>query len=286
MEFEIITSHLDETNEFEPIYLNGQPMTVGQYGYEIHPVIYPSGLVMLNPRWDENTYNEFYKNDYDALYALELKPDVGIKGIEDNYRKIYDRWNNYFREHKQKAINILDIGSGPGFGLIPIKDDYNISVIESSSQAKKKLISHGFRVIADKIEDEWVNEHNSDFIIMRHVAEHFLDPVFSFKHLKKGLGDEGLIYISVPDMLNPRTKLRDYNNWWEYWFRNVHTYYWTPQTLQKTLSLAGLKVVKLGQEDEEIFCFAQRCDDVTYDYDYYEHHQTILEVLEKNIPNL
>ena len=61
--FETAYSHLDDRDAIaNPILLHQKPLIIGQFGQQLHPVIYPSGLVMLNPRWTADTYNLFIQN--------------------------------------------------------------------------------------------------------------------------------------------------------------------------------------------------------------------------------
>ena len=90
--FEDVHNHLDHEDAIpKPILLNNKPLTIGQFGQEIHPVIYPSGLVMLNPRWTAKTYNLFYSKHYDEFYDLALKPEYGKAGIVRNMEEVWSR---------------------------------------------------------------------------------------------------------------------------------------------------------------------------------------------------
>ena len=88
------------------------------------------------------------------------------------------------------------------------------------------------------------------------MAEHFLTPVETLQRLRRALAADGLMYIAVPDMMHPRTVLRDYDKWWEYWFRAVHPYYYSRETLFATLARAGLAPHVWGEENEEVWCLA------------------------------
>ena len=52
-------------------------------------------------------------------------------------------------------------------------------------------------------------------------------------------------------MVDVRVNLRDYKYWWEYIFRSVHTYYYNPETFQKTLEIGKLYPVLLEQEKKK-----------------------------------
>ena len=54
-------------------------------------------------------------------------------------------------------------------------------------------------------------------------------------------------------MINPKIKLRDYTNWWKYWFRVVHTHYFSYETLGQVLHKAGFKDKDYGLQNEEVW---------------------------------
>ncbi len=246
-------------NKPKPILLYGKPVTKGQFGYEIHPVICECGLVYLNPRWTSETYDEFYKNYYDELYRLELKPDYGISGVMKNMRQVWERAEANIKS-RDNIENILDIGCGSGHGLRYLKEQIphsNIFGIEASPACCDTLQTVvNAKLVDTDVDGPWVtdNQGRFDFIVMRHVVEHLLTPVDSLRWIKTVLAPEGTIYIAVPDMMHPRTILRDYDKWWEYYFRAVHPYYYCKETFFATLRLAGLYPYTFGEDNEEVWC--------------------------------
>ena len=249
----------DSLSPPDPILLYGKPLTKGQFGYEIHPVICECGLVYLNPRWTPETYAEFYKNYYDELYRLELKPDYGISGVRKNMRQVWERTEPRMIS-KDKIKNIIDIGCGSGYGLQYLREQVphsNIFGIEASPDCCATLQNViNAKLVDVDIDGPWVEQYQNQFdlIVMRHVVEHLLTPVDTLKRIKSALAPEGTIYVAVPDMMHPRTILRDYDKWWEYYFRAVHPYYYSRDTLFATLKLAGLYPYAFGQENEEVWC--------------------------------
>lgn len=248
-----------ETVDFQPLLLNGEPMREGQFGYEIHPVICKCGLVFLNPRWSDRTYGEFYEKYYDDLYRLELKPDYGIQGVIGHMAQIWARIENHLPE-RNSIQNILDVGSGSGYGLKYLKDqlpDIMIHGIEASPECRRILSQDVGAVLVDSdVDGPWLENYKGkfDFMVMRHVVEHLLTPIETLSRLKHALTANGMIYIAVPDMMHPRTVLRDYDNWWEYYFRAVYPYYYCRATLFATLEAAGLYPCVWGEENEEVWC--------------------------------
>jgi len=260
-EWETVRCHLcSGSGAAQPLLLHGQPLRQGQYGYELHPVICQCGLVFLNPRWSAATYNDFYTNHYDALYRLEIKPDYGKQGVRNNMRQVWGR----VEPHLQRSAinNVLDAGCGSGYGLQFLQEELpqaRMAGIEASPECCRILQDDvGADLLDSDVDGPWVESHQGrfDLIVMRHVVEHFLTPVETLRRLQTALAPGGTIYIAVPDMMHPRTVLRDYDKWWEYWFRAVHPYYYCRETLFATLALAGLAPLAWGDENEEVWCLA------------------------------
>lgn len=258
IQWEPVTCHVCGTAETpETITRKGKELVDGQFGYAVHPKICRCGLVYLSPRWSKKDYDIFYKYYYDDLYRLEIKPDYGIEGVVKNMRVIWER----IREHlPDRTARVLDIGCGTGHGLKYLKDRIpgsTIYGIESSPECIETLQSSaiGARLVTHDVESDWAGQYKDtfDLIILRHVIEHMLDPVMSLTQIKRALAPGGFMYIATPDMMRPRTQLRDYSRWWEYWFRAVHPYYYSNETLFKTFEYAGLYPAVYGNENEEIW---------------------------------
>lgn len=262
IEWDKVECHICNKENTHPIMYNGKPLVEGQFGYAIHPVICENcGLVFLNPRWSKEDYNVFYTNYYDKLYRLETKSDYGTSAVINNIKEIWDRIKQEI--NTKGDLNILDVGCAYGYGLRYLKEQIpNASLygIESSPDGIKSMQSKevGAFLITDDFDSEWENEYKGkmDLIILRHVFEHLLDPIETLNKLRKVLKPNGVIYFAVPDMINIRTNLRDYKNWWEYIFRSVHTYYYSKDTFVKTLEIGNLFPVLLSEEKEEIWCLA------------------------------
>ncbi len=235
--------------------------TKGQFDLPINLVLCKNcGLGYLNPRWDQNAYLDFYQNEYDKYYRSELTADFKLSPKSDN--PILSRLGNWKHLPKTDSVkNILDIGSGAGQNLIDFKTQYpaaNLFAIEPSPDSHKHLSSIGAKVISGDVDSDWDknNEGKYEVVIMRHVLEHFLDPVAVMKKVHKVLAPDGLLYLAVPNNLKPSKNLESR------WFRVVHTYYFNKSSLYNLFALAQLEILSVGEGDQinqqEIFLAARR----------------------------
>lgn len=230
----------------------------GQFGLPINLVLCKDcGLGYLNPRWDQASYLAFYQKEYDTYYRSELTADFKLLPKANN--PILTRLTNW--KHLPRDIkNILDIGSGAGQNLIDFKEQFpsaNLFAIEPSPDSHKHLSSINAKVVSGDVDSEWCKgeEDKYDLVIMRHVLEHFLDPVTVMKKVNKVLAPNGLLYLAVPNNLKPSKKLETH------WFRVVHTYYFNKSSLYNLLALAQLEIIEVGEGDPfnqgEIFLLAR-----------------------------
>jgi len=289
IKWEKVNCHICNKNNSQIIKLNGEALVDGQFGYSVHPVICKKcGLVYLSPRWSKKDYDVFYEYYYDELYRLETKPDYGIEGVVKNMKTIWDRIEPFV--NKKETKNILDVGCGHGYGLKFLKDqikDSEIFGIESSSECCKTLQSKKVKakLVTKDFDSNWTEKYKNkfDLVILRHVVEHMLDPVKTLKKLRNILKKDGLIYFATPDMMHPRIKLRDYSKWWEYWFRSVHPYYYSKETLFKTLEMAQLYPYKYSDKiNEEVWCLAKKYK--TDSFKFLNVYNKQNEVLEELLP--
>ena len=89
-------------------------------------------------------------------------------------------------------------------------------------------------------------------IIFRHVLEHLLDPVAALEKVAQTLSAQGVLYIAVPDMMHPDGSLSDF------WYRCVHTYYYSKPTLRRIAARAGLQPVAIQEESSELWAIFRK----------------------------
>jgi len=271
------------SNKIRYLHVNGTPLSKGQYDVEIHPGMCDCGMVYLSPRWSKAQYVEYYSKSYDDIYRLELKPDIAAEGVEKNAEEILMRLrrNLSFEE----PINILDIGSAYGNALKYYKEKIpkaKIYGIESSVEGGRILKDElgGTLITSDFDDEQWVIDYESNFnlITMRHVFEHLLHPNDALKKLKLVLKQDGIIYLSLPDMLHPRIKLRDYNDWCDYWFRVVHPYYYNKYTLAKILIKNGFDIIDYSEENCELWMIIGLSSDSNKNDDFKVNKRDVSEM--------
>jgi SAM-dependent methyltransferase len=232
-----------------------EPIThTGQFGWPTHvSICNRCGLVYLNPRWTKEDTIRFYETEYDQFYRYEEG-----EAAEKEQRKAQVVWDRLRRFTPHNFRSALDIGCGLGWNLHHIRQQLPglaIAGIEPSEQCAAHFTGEiGGELIASDVDTPWHLDHPGqyDLIVMRHVLEHMLDPVAVLNKIHHSLSPQGYAYIAVPDMMHPDGSLANF------WFRCVHTYYFSAPTLSRAAALAGLEPVALREENAELWAIFRR----------------------------
>lgn len=217
--------------------------SVGQHGLPAHVALCKTcGLGFLNPRWTEERYSRFYASEYDKYYRTYLVHSKGQKGAVNQLSSSIPALVRMKSAGIQPSrINhLLDIGSGSGGFISQMRSVYpdaEYFAIEPSRNCRDVLESINVSLISESVNTDWEQSNlcKFDFINMRHVLEHFLDPLNVLRKVRAALTDDGLLYIAVPNSAKPGLPLLSY------FFRAVHTFYFNRETLTALAKRAGLQ---------------------------------------------
>jgi len=221
--------------------------TNAQHGFPVHVVICTQcGLVYLNPRWTKARYQSFYAEEYDSHFRNPFTEEH-TAGVSTPTALTFEQETAEVAFTRLREANLmprtvktlLDVGSGSG-GFIQqarqIFPDVACAAIEPSANCVPLLLSAGVDHLSTDVDSNWDANYKDtfDFIYMRHVLEHFLNPLVTLHKIKDVLTENGLVYIAVPNGLDPDLPVLKSH------FRVVHTYYFSRGTLQRLLGMAGL----------------------------------------------
>jgi 2-polyprenyl-3-methyl-5-hydroxy-6-metoxy-1,4-benzoquinol methylase len=237
----------------------------GQFGLPTHVVICKDcGFSFLNPRWTIQRYNHFYAKEYDTFYRDETVKSPDSDHEFANIKAILKRFE--YLEYELNPKTVLDIGCGMGHSLIYLKNnlfkDAAYHAIEPSETCISYLKSKGINVLTNDVFSDWNtrSDQKFDLVIMRHVLEHFNDPVEILKKVNSVLSDDGVLYLAVPDAMNPTKPLRTN------YFRVVHVSYFSKKSLTNVLKLVSLNPVRIVEGDVhekyEIFAFCKKSETI------------------------
>lgn len=218
------------------------------------------GFSFLSPRWTKDRYDHFYTKEYDRYY----RPEV-LSQNDDRYK--FNPIKQVVARLEERGLmrsfgSVLDLGSGMGHALAYLRKEHapgdRYDAIEPSETCRKNLLTEGFGYLSADVYDDWDARAANMYglVIMRHVLEHFHDPLTVLKKVREVLRDDGILYVAVPDALHPTKPLRSH------FFRVVHINYFTRHSLSAMLGLAGLELMHIVEGDQrekhEVFAICKR----------------------------
>lgn len=208
------------------------------YGYKICRC-FDCGLIFshkdeLNSLNKEEVYANYYKEEDGARFNSIIE-----------YVVKFFRFIRAYRIHSLniKAKSILDIGSGRGWILYFLKKyfryDYAIGTQISENAYKFSTEKLKLEIYNKDLLDITFN-NKFDFISMLHVLEHVDKPEEYIKRIYELLGDDGLLFVEVPN----------YNSWsrklvGKYWLAldlKHHIFFFTPTSLTNLLEKYNFEI--------------------------------------------
>lgn len=202
------------------------------------------GLIYVNPRLDISILKKMYDKGHEEPDKFCFNPSFNryLETQRDDYKTFKKRIR--LIEYYKKTGRILDIGCSIGtflniarnrgwntFGL-----DLNGPSIEYCKRELKLNVEKG------QLEDMKLPSDFFDVIVMNDVIEHIPDSALLFNGINRILRNNGLLFITTPNIESPIAKLMKSN--WVHLKPIEHIYYFTPSTIKKALLKAGFKPIR------------------------------------------
>lgn len=235
---------------------------IDRYGFYYPLVICKCcGLLRANPRRTQESYRRFYASQYRDIYEEADKPiDELFQYRMEQGQKQYEYFMKLI-DLPDKAV-IFEIGCDFGTMLLPFAQaghqvygcDYGAAHItygRSKTGLKNLFIGN--------LENLRQTNQKADFMILRHVLEHFLDLEKELKTIRSLMKPQGLIYVSLP------------GTFW--WIKNrcggniigllqsAHTYQFSLMSLTYMMECCGFELVSGNEEVESIFRLSNKIRD-------------------------
>ncbi len=203
------------------------------------------GLVYTSPRMNQESYNEFYDQEYRDLYVGKPTPTDDFF-----YSQFYraKKIHSFIYESKlisKKKLNIVEIGCGAG-GILKYFRDLGHTVY--GCDLGSKYVNYGAEKYGLNLKVGGIKslkiEKKPDVIIYSHVMEHILDLNEEIMEIKKICHQNTIVYIEVPGMKNVH---KAFNSDFGIYFQNAHTYHFTLSSLENIFNQNGF-VLESGTE--------------------------------------
>jgi len=222
-------------------------------------------LMYLNPRLDTEEYEKFYSDDYQKHRHKIITYEQAVKKRESKGDAAKIKRAEDFTGYIGEGLRVLDIGCGWGTLLNVVKNKFGCEVtgIEISKLASEVAQKYYGLNVYNQTFESYVRLHKGekfDFIILTQVLEHFTEPLGILSKISKLLNDNGYVYITVPNTMNPDESL-------DRFFHFEHCYYFTPLTLKKMLLQNGFKIIWMSMLPREIKIIAAKTNNLKQEID-------------------
>jgi len=202
------------------------------------------GVVYTNPRINAQTIGDYYASGYTSYAAIR---DNKLKRHIKNLAKLI-----YRDEHRKIACllrnnnvrTVLEVGPGNG-GLIKYLYEHGFEVagIELDNGCVERIKSMGIVCYHGTIESVKDLLQKYDAVIMCQVLEHVYHPKTSLKIIHSVLSENGLLYLSVPNIASFEARL--FGKYWRGLDLPRHITHFSSETLGSLLNNSGYSVDKI-----------------------------------------
>lgn len=211
-----------------------------------------------------NTSN-LYKKNYSLIshgkdLKIKFKKILKLKDKSDNFHRV-KRILSFFKNLRNKKINLLDIGSGLGIFLFSLKKKVNwkMSGIEpdkNSYNFTKNVLN--LNISNNSFENKKI-KRKFEIVTLNKVIEHVKNPISFLIKTRNLIKKKGYIYIEVPDGVAAKSS-KEGKNREEFFLDHLHIF--SIKSLNNCLIKSNFKVLKIESIKEKsgkytIFAFAQ-----------------------------
>ncbi|MFH1754041.1 MAG: methyltransferase domain-containing protein [Candidatus Omnitrophota bacterium] len=237
-----IECNLCGSNSYDTIYKSKTAAKTSDEKYRISEadIQKPSRLFRCNSCGltfaDQDRDVRYYMSQYADMIDREyLEEERGRRQASVRILKRIER-------HKRQG-KILDIGCANGFLLDEARrrkwDAYGVEVSKwAVGYAREKF---NLNVTMGTLRKAAFADGTFDVIVLLDVLEHLTDPKYTLIEIRRILKNDGVLYISTPDISSVMSRMLR-AKWWG--INKFHLYYFSKKTLEKMLDASGFKVKK------------------------------------------
>lgn len=179
-----------------------------RYGYPLRTVIsQATGLVYADPRADDESIDDFYRNTYRRFYKSASKPKW--KHTARN-AFIAGQRVEMIKTMAFKGEPVLDIGTGSGELLyVGRRSGFEMQGIEvDQAYAQFGRKSYGVKIINTSLRKAVLPDDYFKVVTIFHVLEHLSDPQAALAKVAATLRPGGYVLVEVPNVESLDTRFR------------------------------------------------------------------------------
>lgn len=200
------------------------------------------GLVQTNPRFTQETYNQFYNDEYRSLYeGEESATDVFFRQQYFRGGIIYSLVNRFKEFNQLQNPFVLEVGCAAG-GILKVFQERGCEI--KGIDLGEEYMKFGREKYNLDLEigtlESVVLKRKPDLIIYSNVMEHLTNLVAELNKIKNILSSNGLLFIEVPGVKNIHI---NYKSDFLLYLQNAHTYHFSLTSLQNIFYKTGFDVL-------------------------------------------
>lgn len=191
------------------------------------------GLVYVTPRFTGEAIIEGYSVGADTDYTSQ----------EESRLATFKKSLNYISKFTNKKGRLLDIGAAAGYFVKTATDaGWDAEGVEPSKWMSEYAGKLGVKVRPGTVHDYKFRKDSFDCVTYWDVLEHVPNPMKDLERVSSILKKKGLLVVNYPDFGSPLARLFG-RKWW--FILSIHLWYYTPETITKTLNKAGFRVLSI-----------------------------------------
>jgi len=194
------------------------------------------GMIFLWPRPKPEELTAYYASQYRAQYLGVIDPE---KKYCESLPAARDRTKRLL-SYLDQTTRLLDVGASSGAFLSSIRGFLGEAVGVELDEAHREW---GWRVKGLTILPslEKLGNRRFDLITLFHTLEHVPNPVEFLRRLAEFLDIGGRIAIEVPNVADALLAVYGIPAFAELYYQRAHLYYFSSDTLRRTIEAAGGK---------------------------------------------
>lgn len=249
----------------------------GRYGIQIPvKICLECGLIQTNPRFDEESAQKFYENEYRQLYNLASPQER----FENQYNRSQDIFQYLQRglDKEIEELTVLEIGCGYG-GMLKYFQEQGCDVIGCDLDKDVVQFAQSKELTAVTADVRGLSlEKNPDIIILDDVLEHLINPgeVLSYISGEYPIGTS--VYIEFPGVKRLGVFNKSYDCDFLQYIHIAHTHHFTLTTLNNLMKSEGYGIITGNEQVQGLFEISNKRDNYYIsDYDSAIDHISQIE---------
>ena len=193
-------------------------------------------FIYNSPRPTKILINQHYGQSSSGAVYHEMHEGSRHSQLDAERSSFIEKYAGKFENGK-----IIDIGCGQGTLVrnlkLPKIEKYGLDPIQDKTESVLENVTfiNGFIETYEPRADE-----KYDILTCISSLEHYYDPEIVIKKFNKMLNDDGLLFIEVPDTLNPKGQLAEF-------FSYEHLSHFTQNSLTAMLTIYGFEVIEFDK---------------------------------------